>query len=50
MLIGGAVFLPYLAVVMANAARSKDDGFALLDRGQGVPEIDGRPPQPPIDG
>jgi hypothetical protein len=25
--------LPYVAVVMANAATTKDDGFALLDNG-----------------
>jgi hypothetical protein len=30
-LIVAAVFLPYVAVVMANAANSKDDGFALRD-------------------
>jgi Flp pilus assembly protein TadB len=27
----GAVFLPYVAVVMANAASTKSDGFELLD-------------------
>jgi hypothetical protein len=27
----GAVALPYVAVVMANATRTKSDGFALLD-------------------
>jgi fatty acid desaturase len=32
-LIVAAVLLPYVAVVMANAASTKDDGFALLDRG-----------------
>jgi fatty acid desaturase len=32
-LIVAAVVLPYVAVVMANAASTKDDGFALLDRG-----------------
>jgi hypothetical protein len=31
-LIVGAVVLPYVAVVMANASTSKDDGFALLDQ------------------
>lgn len=30
-LIVAAVFLPYVAVVMANAANSKDDEFALRD-------------------
>ena len=32
-LIVGAVVLPYVAVVMANAASTKDDGVALLDHG-----------------
>lgn len=27
----GAVFLPYVAVVMANAAGKRDDGFRLVD-------------------
>src|SRR6476619_1688607 len=27
----GAVFLPYVAVVMANAASTKSDGFELMD-------------------
>jgi hypothetical protein len=27
----GAVFLPYVAVVMANAANTKSDGFELRD-------------------
>jgi hypothetical protein len=26
-----SAFLPYVAVVMANAVKSRDDGFALLD-------------------
>ena len=29
--LGGAVFLPYVAVVMANAASTKSDGFELRD-------------------
>jgi hypothetical protein len=32
-LIAAALVLPYVAVVMANAATTKDDGYALLDRG-----------------
>jgi fatty acid desaturase len=32
-LIVAALVLPYVAVVMANAANTKDDGFALLDQG-----------------
>jgi hypothetical protein len=30
-LVAAALVLPYVAVVMANAASSKSDGFALLD-------------------
>ena len=30
-LVVAAVVLPYVAVVMANAARTKSDGFALID-------------------
>jgi hypothetical protein len=32
-LIAAALFLPYVAVVMANAVHSRDDGFALLAEG-----------------
>ena len=38
-LIAAALVLPYVAVVMANAASTKDDGFALLDQG-GRPELE----------
>ena len=38
-LIAGALVLPYIAVVMANAANSKADGFALLDSQYDRPEI-----------
>lgn len=31
--IAGAVLLPYVAVVMANAVASRDDGFSLQDAG-----------------
>ena len=41
-LIGAALVLPYVAVVMANAATTKDDGYALLDRGS-RPELEGSP-------
>jgi hypothetical protein len=34
-LIVAALLLPYVAVVMANAANTKDDKFALLDRAAG---------------
>jgi hypothetical protein len=36
-LFAGAIFLPYVAVVMANATNNRDDGFELL------PEAGGRP-------
>jgi hypothetical protein len=29
--VAGAVFLPYVAVVMANAGSTKSDGFELMD-------------------
>jgi hypothetical protein len=38
-LIAGAVVLPYVAVVMANAASTKGDGFALVDQGAGHPQL-----------
>jgi hypothetical protein len=38
-LIAGALVLPYIAVVMANAATTRGDGFALLDQGSGRPEL-----------
>src|SRR4051794_35877160 len=38
-LIAGALLLPYIAVVMANASTTKSDGFSLLDRGIGRPEL-----------
>jgi hypothetical protein len=38
-LIVGAVLLPYVAVVMANAVTTKDDGFALVDQGSQRPEL-----------
>lgn len=37
-LIAGALILPYIAVVMANAVMTKNDGVDLLDRGY-VPEL-----------
>ena len=37
-LFAGAVFLPYVAVVMANATDRRDDGFELLP-GAGVPQL-----------
>lgn len=38
-LIAGAIVLPYIAVVMANAASTKTDGFALQDSAYGRPEL-----------
>lgn len=38
-LIAAALLLPYVAVVMANAASSKDDGFALPPGGYDVQEL-----------
>jgi len=38
-LIAGAVFLPYVAVVMANAVNTHDDGFALMDTSRERPEL-----------
>jgi hypothetical protein len=38
-LIVAALVLPYVAVVMANAATTKDDGFALVERGSSHPEL-----------
>jgi fatty acid desaturase len=41
-LIAGALILPYIAVVMANAVMTKDDGTDLLD-GRYVRELDAAP-------
>ena len=38
-LIGAALILPYVAVVMANNSSSRSDGFELVDRGYGRPEL-----------
>src|SRR6476620_7094850 len=38
-LIAGALVLPYVAVVMANATTTRSDGFALVDRGYGRPQL-----------
>ncbi|MEX0427161.1 DUF3099 domain-containing protein [Nocardioides sp. DS6] len=40
-LIAAAIVLPYVAVVMANAANTKGDGFNLLDSPYGRPELRG---------
>jgi len=41
-LIVGAVLLPYLAVVMANAQATRSDGFALVDPGLSQRQLGGR--------
>ena len=38
-LIAGALVLPYIAVVMANATTTRSDGFALIDHGYGRGEL-----------
>lgn len=38
-LIAAALVLPYVAVVMANAATTKGEGYALLDQGAGRREL-----------
>ena len=38
-LIVGAIVLPYIAVVMANAVTTKKDGFSLVDHGAGRPQL-----------
>ena len=43
-LVAGAVLLPYVAVVFANAEGRRDDGYLLSDPGQAErrPELEGR--------
>lgn len=41
-LIVGALVLPYVAVVMANATSRRGEGFALLDQGLGRPGLGAR--------
>jgi hypothetical protein len=38
-LVAGAVLLPYVAVVMANAGSTKSDGFALPDEVSRHPQL-----------
>lgn len=42
-LIAGALILPYVAVVLANATTTKSDDFSLVDRGYGRPELGSAP-------
>ena len=43
-LIAAAIFLPYVAVVMANAAASRSDGFALQQGAFDKPELEAGAP------
>ena len=45
-LIVAALLLPYVAVVMANAASSRSDDFALQGSAFDTPELQGRPRNP----
>ncbi len=38
-LVAGAILLPYVAVVMANAVATKSDGFALTDSAGDRPQL-----------
>lgn len=40
-LIAGGVFIPYVAVVLANAVNVRDDGFSLLDATGSRKELSG---------
>ncbi len=41
-LVAGALVLPYVAVVMANAAAPRQDGFSLMGPGRMAPELTSR--------
>lgn len=43
-LIGGALILPYIAVVLANTSATRSDGFALRDNSYGRPQLAAGPP------
>ncbi|GAW48217.1 MULTISPECIES: DUF3099 domain-containing protein [unclassified Nocardioides] len=49
-LIAGALILPYVAVVMANATSAKSDGFSLVDGQYGRPELTTGPKSGPDPG
>ena len=40
-LVAGALILPYIAVVMANATSTRSDGFDLRTEGSGRPQLPG---------
>ena len=42
-LIAGALVLPYVAVVMANAVTTRQDGFELVDHGAGYRQLGAGP-------
>lgn len=46
-LIAGAIVLPYVAVVMANAAAGRKDGFELRGGDFSAPRLESGKPQPP---
>jgi hypothetical protein len=46
-LVAAALLLPYVAVVMANATRSKSDDFTLLDGQYGRGELTSSPEDEP---
>lgn len=48
-LIAGALVLPYVAVVMANAVSSRTDDFALLSAGHGPQQLGAPAPRNPED-
>src|SRR3954451_1747819 len=41
--IAGALILPYIAVVMANATSTRSDDFRLVERGDDRPELPAAP-------
>lgn len=45
-LIGGALILPYVAVVLANVSATRSDGFELLDASYGRPQLTAGPTRP----
>ena len=45
-LIAGAIILPYVAVVMANAAANVSDGFKLREADFSRPELEAGPSSP----
>lgn len=44
-LIAGALVLPYIAVVLANASAPRSDGFELLDTAYGLPQLTAGSPE-----